>query len=154
MALCYYANMALIQNKKAKRDYTLLKEFEAGLELYGHEVKALRAGKGSLAGSHVVVRGGEAYLLGASISPYQPKNTPESYDQERARRLLLTKKEITEIAQAEEQKGLTIVPISLYNKGRFLKLSFAIARGQKKHDKREKIKKRDVERDLKRSLKN
>ncbi len=146
--------MALIQNKKAKRDYTLLKEFEAGLELYGHEVKALRAGKGSLAGSHVVVRGGEAYLLGASISPYQPKNTPESYDQERARRLLLTKKEITEIAQAEEQKGLTIVPISLYNKGRFLKLSFAIARGQKKHDKREKIKKRDVERDLKRSLKN
>ncbi len=146
--------MNLISNKKARRDYTLLKEFEAGLELYGHEVKALRSGMANLAGAHVVVRGGEAFLVGATISPYQPKNTPESYDTERPRKLLLTKKEIEEIAQAEEQKGLTIVPISLYNKGRFLKLSLAIARGRKKHDKREQIKKRDIERDLKRSLKN
>lgn len=145
--------MALIQNKKAKRDYTLLKEFEAGLELFGHEVKALREGKGNLAGSRVVVRGGEAYLVGATISAYQPANTPESYDTERARKLLLTKKEIAEIATAEEQKGLTVIPISLYNKGRFLKLSLAIARGQKKHDKRERLKERESKKKIERTLK-
>ncbi len=146
--------MALVQNKKARRDYTLLKEFEAGIELFGHEVKSLRSGKGNLAGAYVVVRGGEAFLVGATISPYQPKNTPESYDPERPRRLLLTKKELAELEKADEKNGLTVPALSLYNKGRFLKLSIAIARGQKRHDKREKIKKRDIERDLNRSLKN
>ena len=147
--------MALIDNKKVRFDYELLKEFEAGIELLGTEVKALRNKRGSLAGARVVVRGNEAYLVGASIPPYQPENIDESYDPERVRRLLLSKKELAELAGADVEKGLTIVPISLYNSGRKLKLSFALARGKKKHDKRETIKEREtniaIERAMKRS---
>src|SRR5581483_10208326 len=103
--------MALIENKKARLNYEILEEFEAGLKLLGTEVKALRQAQGKLEGSHVVVRGGEAYLVGASIPPYQPKNTKKGYDPERSRKLLMTKKELLRAAQFEGQKGLTIVPI-------------------------------------------
>jgi SsrA-binding protein len=146
--------MTLIRNKKAIFDYEILQTFEAGLELFGHEVKSLRTGKGSLVGSHVLVRGDEAFLVNATIQPYQEGNTPKEYDPTRHRRLLLNKKELTELEKAEDTSGLTIVPISVYNKGRRLKLEIAIARGKKQHDKREVIKKRDTERDLRRSLKN
>jgi SsrA-binding protein len=142
--------MALAENRKARFDYEILKTFSAGLELLGPEVKSIRSGKISLAGAFVAVRGEEAYLVGADIPPYQPKNTPADYDATRARKLLLSEAEITELADAEHTKGLTIVPLSVYNKGRFLKLDLAIARGKKKFDKRESIKKRDVERELKR----
>ncbi len=145
--------MALIANKKARLEYELLETFEAGIELIGFEVKSLRAAQGSLDGAHVTVRGGEAYLLNMRIPPFQPANTPESYDPERMRRLLLTKKEIAHLAGIERQKGLTIVPISVYNKNKKLKLEIAVARGKKKHDKRETIKKRDVEREMERTLK-
>lgn len=144
--------MALAENRKARFDYELLKTFSAGLELFGHEVKSVRSGKLSLAGAFVAVRGGEAFLIGADIPPYQPKNTPAEYDGTRPRKLLLSETEIAELAAAEHTKGLTIVPLSVYNKGRFLKLDLAIARGKKKFDKRESIKKRDTERDLKRAL--
>jgi SsrA-binding protein len=144
--------MALAENRKARFDYEILKTFSAGLELLGHEVKSVRAGKISLAGAFVAVRGGEAFLVGADIPPYQPKNTPPEYDGTRARKLLLSEAEIAELSTAEHTKGLTIVPLSVYNKGRFLKLDLAIARGKKKFDKREAIKKRDTERDLKRTL--
>ena len=123
------------------------------MELLGFEVKSIRQKLGSLDGAYIIVRGGEAYLINAHIPPYQPANTPESYDSHRNRRLLLTKKEITELSTAEGTKGLTIVPISVYNKGRKLKLSLGIGRGKKKTDKRESIKKRDTERELGRSLK-
>jgi len=99
------------------------------------------------------VRGGEAYLVGATIEPYQPENTPESYEPERVRRLLLNKRELAELEGTESAKGLTIVPISLYNKGRVLKLSFALARGKKQHDKRETIKARDTKRAIERQMK-
>ena len=145
--------MVQIKNKKAKHSYTPIKEFSAGLSLYGSEVKAVRQGKVNLAGAHVVVRGGEAFVVGMSIAPYQVNNTPQEYDPERPRRLLLHKKELREIAAAEEQKGLTIVPFSLYNRGRFLKMKIAIVRGKKRRDKREEIRKRDVEREIRRSLK-
>lgn len=145
--------MALLRNKKATFDYQILQTFEAGLELFGHEVKSLRAGKGSLVGSHVLIRGNEAFLVNATIQPYQEGNTPEEYDPTRYRRLLLNKKELIELEKAEDTNSLTIVPISVYNKGRRLKLEIAIARGKKQHDKREVIKKRDTERDLRRSLK-
>lgn len=145
--------MALIEHKKARLNYEVLEEFEAGLELLGGEVKSLRAGHGKLEGSHVVVRNGEAYLVGASIPAYQPKNTSPSYDPERSRRLLLKKKELGELAGAESQKGLTVVPLRVYNKGRNLKLLIAIARGRKRHDKREVLKKRDTEREMRRTLK-
>jgi SsrA-binding protein len=146
--------MALVQNKKAHFEYEILERFEAGLVLHGFEVKSLRAGRGSLEGSHVVARGGEVYLVGATIPPWQPDNAPKDYDPERARKLLVNKKEIAQIAAAEGQKGLTIVPISVYNKGRVLKLDIGIARGKKRYDKRESIKKRDEERTIGRTLKN
>lgn len=146
--------MNLIENKKARLNYEVLEEFEAGIELLGHEVKSLRKKLGKLDGAHVIVRGGEAYVVGMSIPPYQAKNTPKEYDPERSRRLLLTKKEIRTLGDLESQKGLTIVPLRVYNKGTNLKLSIASARGRKKYDKRAVLKERDVKREIRRSLKN
>lgn len=146
-------NMALIENKKIHFNFELLETFEAGLELFGFEVKSLRKGQGKLEGAHVVVRGGEAYLVGASIPAFQPANAPKSYDPARTRRLLLSKKELDMLLGAESKKGLTIVPISVYSVGRLLKLSVAIARGKKDTDKREVIKKREVMREIDRTLK-
>jgi SsrA-binding protein len=145
--------MALAENRKARFDYEILERFTAGLELLGSEVKSIKEGKISLSGAFVGVRGGEAYLLGADIPAYQPNNISSEYDAARERKLLLTQDEIHKLEIAEGTKGLTIVPLSVYNKGRFLKLDLAIARGKKKFDKRESIKKRDTERDIKRSLK-
>jgi len=145
--------MAYIQNKKVHFNYEILEKFEAGIGLLGLEVKSLKSKQGSLEGAHIIVRGGEVFLVGATIPPYQPSNTPKGYDPERARKLLLTKKEIYVLSDAESKKGLTIVPISVYNKRNKLKLEFGIARGKKKYDKREDIKKRDTERDIGRNLK-
>lgn len=142
------------QNKKAAFNYEILEKLDAGIELLGSEVKAIRAGHVSLEGAHIIVRGGEAFLIGAEIAPYQPKNTPASYDSRRNRKLLLTKKEIAGLADNENQKGLTIVPISVYNSGRKIKVAIAIARGKKKFDKRDVIKKRETERHIDRTLKN
>lgn len=145
--------MDLVQHKKARLEYEILEEFEAGLELFGYEVKSLRNHQAKLEGSHVVVRGGEAYIVGMVISPYQPMNTPKEYDPNRTRKLLLTKKEIIELGKHEGQKGLTIVPISVYNKGGILKLRIAIARGRKKYDKRAVLKEREAKRTIGRTLK-
>lgn len=144
---------SLLRNKKIHLNYEIMQTFDAGMELFGFEVKALRQKLGSLEGTHVTVRGGEAYLLGATIPAYQQANTPDSYDPMRNRRLLLTKKEIGLLAGSEGQKGLTIVPISVYNKGRNLKLEIAVVRGKKQHDKRETLKKKDVKRKIERTLK-
>lgn len=143
----------LVKNKKAKFDYEILESFEAGIELLGAEVKSLRDGKGKLEGSHVIIRGGEAYLVGASIAPYQPKNMAKSYDPERPRRLLLTRKELNTLIGVEASKGLTIVPISLYTNKRLIKINFASVKGKKKADKRENIKERDTKRDIARIMK-
>ena len=143
---------ALIYNKKVDLDYEILETFEAGLELFGFEVKSLRAHQGSLLGSHVTVRGGEAYLIATNIPPFQEKNTPKEYEPRRNRRLLLTKKEIQKLADLEVKKGLTIVPISVYNKSRKIKVEIAIVRGKKKHDKRQSIKKRDTDREIRRQF--
>src|SRR5581483_11478271 len=110
---CYSHGMNLVEHKKARLNYDILEEFEAGLELFGHEVKALRQKLGKLEGSHVVVRNGEAYVVGMSVPPYQPSNTPKEYDPERTRKLLLTKKELASLAGIEGQKGLTIVPLAV-----------------------------------------
>ena len=139
-------------NSKAFFDYELLETLSAGIELLGMEVKSVRGGKMNLPGAFVSVRGREAFLIGADIPAYQPKNASKDYDPGRTRKLLLSKKEVEKLADAEKTKGLTIVPLSVYNKCRFLKVDIAIARGKKKFDKRQAIKKRDVERDLKRSL--
>lgn len=143
--------MAIAENRKARFNYEILETFPAGIELTGQEVKAVRAGKISLTGAYVSMRGGEAFLLGANIEPYQPKNALD-FDPLRPKRLLLSRVELAELALAEDTKGLTIVPLSVYNKGRFLKVDVAVARGKKKFDKRETIKKRDTERDQNRKF--
>jgi SsrA-binding protein len=145
---------SLIQNKKAYFNYEILEKFSAGIELFGFEVKALKEKGGSLEGAYTIVRGGEAYLVGANITPLQPKNVPEDYDPRRNRKLLLTKKEIKKLGDAESQKGLTIVAVSVYNSTKKLKVEIAIARGKKSFDKRESIKKRELDREINRTLKN
>jgi len=142
----------LIEHKRAHFDYEILEHYEAGVQLFGTEVKSLREHRGKLEGAHITVRGGEAYLINSEIPPYQPGNTP-GYEPTRNRRLLLTKKELGELARSEEKAGLTIVPLSMYNKGRVIKLRLGVARGKKKVDKRESIKKREHLRDIAREVK-
>lgn len=140
-------------NRKATFDYEILETFEAGLVLSGHEVKSIRTGRAKLEGGHVLVRGGEAFLVGISIAPYQATNTPKDYDPERPRKLLLSAKELVELEGGGDQRGLTIVPLRLYNNRQKLKVEIALVRGKKKYDKRETIKKRDTKRALERILK-
>ena len=144
--------MSLITNKKAGFNYEIMEKYVAGIELFGYEVKSIRKGHGSLEGSHITIRGNEAYIVGMNIPPFQANNTPKEYDQNRNRRLLLTKKEILDLGKAEKTKGLTIVPLSVYNKGRVLKVDLAVAKGKKKYDKRESIKKQDTERQVQREI--
>ena len=139
--------MSLVTNKKAGFNYEIIEKISAGIELFGFEVKSLRKGLGSLEGSYVVVRGNEAYIIGSFIPPYQENNTPKEYDPYRNRKLLLNKMEIKKLEDAEKTKGLTIVPLLVYNKGKFLKIDLGIAKGKKKFDKRESIKKKETERD-------
>ena len=146
--------MALIENKKARFNYEIGETYEAGIELFGYEVKSLRKGLGSLDGAYAVVRGGETFLIGAETPPFQAKNAPASYDPRRNRKLLLTKKEIRALSQEENKKGLTIVPISVYSKGRKIKVTLGIGKGKKKFDKRQSIKKREADREIRRTLKN
>lgn len=142
-----------IHNRKATFNYEILERFEAGAVLYGHEVKSIRKGMGNLLGAYVSIRGGELFLLGAHVTPYQPKNVPDSYNPERARKLLLSRAEITKLQKSLNTAGLTLVPIKWYsNKGR-LKLEIALVRGKKKADKREALKERDTKRDIDRMLK-
>ncbi len=145
--------MVLVQNKKVHFNYEIIEEFEAGLELFGFEVKSLRAGRGNLEGARILARGGEAFLVGATIPAWQLANAPKTFDPERTRRLLLTQKEISRVTSAEGASGLTVVPISVYNKARHLKLRVAIARGKKQKDKRDTIRARDVKRSIERTLK-
>ena len=111
----------LIDNHKAGFDYEILETLEAGVVLLGYEVKALRARRGSLRGAFVSIRNEEAYLKGAEIPAYQPKNTPESYNPRRERKLLLNKKEIKRLLGTEKEKRLTLIPLSLYSKANTIK---------------------------------
>jgi SsrA-binding protein len=142
----------LIEHKKARLNYEILETFEAGIELEGFEVKSVRAKQGALEGAHVTIRGNEAFLIGSYIAPFQMANMPKDYDPKRNRRLLLNKKQRLELAAAEHQNGLTVVPISMYNNKRWIKVSIALVRGKKKFDKREDLKKRQTDRDIRREL--
>ena len=141
------------ENRKARFDYEILDKYEAGIELLGTEVKSVRGGRMSLEGAFVIARGGEAYLINASIPPYQPKNAPKDYDSFRNRKLLLTKKEIAELGGSEKNKSLTIVPISVYNKNRKIKMQIALVKGKKTRDKRASIQKRETDREIRREMK-
>ncbi len=140
-------------NRKAHFDYELLDRTEAGIELLGTEVKSIRAGRASLIGAYVVIRGNEAYLLNASIPAFQEKNAPKGYDPMRQRRLLVSAAEIAHLTGIEKTRGLTLIPISLYNYGRSIKLEIAVARGKKNFDKRQSIRRRDDDRSMERTLK-
>ncbi|NLZ74572.1 SsrA-binding protein SmpB [Candidatus Falkowbacteria bacterium] len=139
-------------NKRAKFDYEIQEKYEAGLVLFGHEVKAARAGQISLKGSYISVRTKngrpELYLINCQISPYKNAGLMLHYDQYRERKLLLKKKEINYLLGKKLAEGLTLIPLKIYTNHSFLKLEFAVAKGKKKYDKRETIKKRDVERRL------
>src|ERR1035437_1640342 len=103
------------ENRKAYFNYEILERITAGIELLGFEVKSVKAGRVSLDGAYAVIRGNEAFLIGASITPLQPKNIEPGYDEKRNRKLLLTKKEIKYLGESERQNGLTIVALSVYN---------------------------------------
>ncbi len=142
-----------IINKRAHYDYELLERLEAGINLQGQEVKAVRLGHADLTGSFVKIIGSEAYLVNAKIFPYEFARTTD-YDQSRTRKLLLHKKEIIALKSKTEGSNLTIVPVAMYTTNNLIKVELALAKPRKKFDKKEKIKKRDLEREIQRALKN
>ncbi|MBI4992358.1 MAG: SsrA-binding protein SmpB [Candidatus Harrisonbacteria bacterium] len=143
----------LSENRKAQFDYEILETYEAGLVLTGQEVKSIKAGHANLTGSYVIIKPNGAFLINAQIPPYQPKNSPPDYEPSRTRQLLLRKEELKYLLGKAKEGNLTMVPLSLYNKGRRLKISIGLARYKKKQDKRETIKKREFEREARRTLK-
>src|SRR4030042_3306317 len=142
----------LAYNRRATFDYEILETYEAGMVLFGYEVKAIKTGHLSFAGSYVTIRNKEVYLINAYIPPYQPKNTPADYDPARTRKLLLHKSEIASLIGKTKQKGLTLVPLKAYTKKGKIKLEFALARGKRKIDKREKIIEREAKRKIDRAI--
>ncbi len=143
----------LAVNRRAHFDYEILETLEAGIELFGFEVKAVKAGHVNLAGSFAVIRNNEGWLLNATIPPYQPKNAPKDYDSTRSRRLLLHKSEIQKLIGSFAQKGLTIVPLKVYTKRGRIKILIGLAKHKKKTDKREVIKRRETSREISRAMK-
>lgn len=140
-------------NPRAKYDYEILETYEAGLVLSGQEVKSIKKGSMSLRGAYVIIKNEEAWLINAQVSPYQPQNTPVDYNPTRSRKLLLHKNEIKELIGKTKQKGLTLTPLRAYTKRNRIKLEFGLGRGKRKSDKREKIKKRETQRKIRRALK-
>jgi len=132
-----------ITNRKARFNYEIVDSLEAGIELFGYEAKSLKASHADISGAHVVIRGGEAWLLNMNVRPYQENNVPKEYDPLRPRRLLLKGDEIADLASRVRAHGLTIIPIRVYSKGRLVKIEIGIGKGKKKADKREAIKKRE-----------
>jgi SsrA-binding protein len=146
-------NKVFIQNPGVHYHYQILESFEAGIELKGFEVKALREGKGSLKGSYVTIKDNEVYLVNFNIPPYQPKNTPKDYDENRPRKLLLKRKEIKYLIGKIKEKKLVIIPTKIYSKRNLIKVEIALAKALKKYEKREKIKEKEFRRIKERFLK-
>jgi len=140
----------IARNRRASFDYQLLDSFEAGVALTGWEVKSLRMGKADLADSYVLIKDGEAWLLGSHIIPLDTASTHFVTDPTRTRKLLLHKKELAKILEATAQKGLTCICTQLYWKGHLVKARIALAVGKKAHDKRETEKDRDWNREKQR----
>lgn len=137
---------SLASNRRARHKYEILETFEAGIVLAGTEVKSIRAGRIQLKDSHVEIRDGEAFLIGAHVSPYTHGNRT-NHEPERLRKLLLNRREIDKIYGRTAIQGQTCVPLSVYLKGNHIKVSIALARGKKLHDKRQDIKKRILDRE-------
>lgn len=140
-------------NKKARFDYFIEEEFEAGLALQGWEVKSLRSGKANISEAHIIIKHGEAFLLGSQIQPLPTAAVITEPDPSRTRKLLLHRRQLDKLIGSVERKGYTIVPLSLYWKQNIAKLKIALAKGKKTHDKRETTKERDWQRQKARILK-
>jgi SsrA-binding protein len=145
---------AIAQNRKAWHDYFIEDKYEAGLALAGWEVKSLRAGRAQLKEAYVVIDRGEAYLVGAHVSPLTSASTHVQANPVRARKLLLHRAELNKLIGATERKGYTLIPLQLYWKHGRAKLEIGLARGKQAHDKRADLKKRESEREMQRMLKN
>lgn len=141
------------ENKKARFDYEILETLEAGLVLTGQEVKSIRNGHINLKGSFVTFHGDEALVINVHITKYRHASALPSYDPERSRKLLLKKKQINYLRGKTQELGLTIVPLSVYTSGSHIKMEIGIGKGKKKYDKRESIKKREVEREMRKKMK-
>lgn len=142
-----------IVNRKAQHDYFVEETLEAGIVLTGTEIKSIRAGNCNIKDCYGIVRNHEVYLLNMFVSPYKEGNI-FNHEETRSRKLLLHKKEIKKIESAIEMKGLILVPLKLYFKDNYLKVSLGICRGKKDYDKRESIKERDMKREALRNIKN
>ena len=140
-----------IKNKRALHDYSIHQTYEAGLILTGPEVKSAKGDRMSLEGSFIKIIGSEIYLINAQIFPY-PYARPEGYDSKRTRKLLMHKKEILSLKTKSDTQRLTLVPLECYNKGGFIKLKLGLGKGKREFEKREKLKKRDMEREIQREL--
>lgn len=138
----------LAENRRARFDYDILETYEAGLELSGQEVKSAKAGKMQISGSYALIREGEVWLINSVIPAYQPKNAPRDFNPERNRRLLLRKDEIKALTGRLHEKGLSLLPLRVYPKRGFLKVELGLGRSRKKSDKRELLKKRTMEREM------
>jgi len=139
----------LISNRQAGFNYQLLETIEAGLALTGGEVKSIRAGQAQLTDSYAEIRGGEAWLHNLHIAPYQ---SPAGYQPTRPRKLLLHKKELMRLSSKLQEQGLSLIPIKIYSTHNHIKVELALAKGKKKWDKRETIKRRESERETRRKL--
>jgi SsrA-binding protein len=140
------------ENRKAKHEYEILEQYEGGLVLTGAEVKSVREGGAKLDGAYLQIFQGELWLIGGHIRAYSKQGKREEYESDRRRKVLVHKKELRSLLGKTQQKGLTLVPFSLYPSGRRIKISFALCRGRKVHDKREKLKERDIARQTSRFL--
>ncbi len=145
--------MSLVENKKALFDYEILEKYQAGLVLSGQETKSAKDGQINLKGTYVTFHGGEAYVTNMHIARYKPAGQLPEYDPTHSRKLLLRKKEIAYLQGKSLEKGLTIVPLKVYIKGRLVKIEIAVARGKHKYDKREAIKKKDLKREIEKAKK-
>lgn len=143
--------MEYLRNKKATFDYEIEETLEAGIELMGTEVKSLKNHHGSLSGSYITILDGQLALLGVHIPAWQEKNVVDNYDPYRTRKLLVHKKEIAYLKRKTKEKGLTLIPISLYNKNNRIKIKIALARGKKLFNKKESLKTRDLDREERQS---
>lgn len=133
-------------NPRARFDYDILETIEAGVVLRGSEVKSIKTGKASIKGAYVRIIAGAPWLVGASIPPYQPGNTPPEYREQADRKLLLSRQQVATLLGLAQAHGVSLVPLRLYAKNGLIKLEIGIARGKKKYDKRESLKKKDVQR--------
>ena len=140
-------------NREVRFRYEILETYEAGIELKGTEVKSIREGKVNLRDGYALIRDGEAWLLNVHISPYQKTTDYFNHDPRRTRRLLLHKQEIRKLIGKVEQQGLTLVPLKMYFKKGFVKITIALGKGKKIHDKRETIKQRQDQREMSRAMK-